>query len=115
MGKLISSEAVGVLQSFRPYLGVNGSSYVTVLENLLEVISGEPAQKMIGAFRLFGSDEVFQTMEVREERANPFSLFLILILLMLADPAADNKTGEAAVQAEVPKPGYRQEGGFFHA
>jgi hypothetical protein len=83
---LIDDHSFQVLKSFRPFLGDRGNGFVTTLESLQELLTSEPAQKTLQSFRLFGIGEKFKTMEmVGEAAANPFNLFLILILLLLAD------------------------------
>ncbi|MDH7578638.1 MAG: hypothetical protein QHH75_12690 [Bacillota bacterium] len=96
--------AFQVIQSFRPYLGPLGSGYVSALESLLELISSEPAQKTRHVFRLFGFGEEFQMLADKSSPdVNPFTLFLILILLVLADLPGSKKLfaefeEEAAIQ-----------------
>jgi hypothetical protein len=83
---LIDDHSFQVLKSFRPFLGDRGNGYVTTLESLQELLTSEPAQKTLQSFRLFGIAPKFKSMEVVGEAvANPFNLFLILILLLLAD------------------------------
>ncbi len=83
---LIDDRSFQVLKSFRPYLGDRGNGFVTVLESLQELLTSDPAQKTLQSFRIFGLGERFDTLEmVGEAEANPFNLFLILILLILAD------------------------------
>jgi hypothetical protein len=83
---LIDDHSFQVLKSFQPFLGERGNGYVTVLESLQELLSSEPAQKTLQSFRIFGIDPKFNSMEVvAESAANPFNLFLILILLLVAD------------------------------
>lgn len=111
MAKLIDENAIGVLQSFRPYLGSNGGGVLSILESLGEMISGEPAQKVHNAFKTLSGDQGYQTMEVHSEigGANPFNLFLVLILLLLADDPPASK-GIKETPAVVEKPPLPAEG-----
>lgn len=82
----IDDHAFQVLKSFRPFLGNRGNEFVTALESLQELLISEPAQKTAQSFRLFGFGDKFKSLEVvGEAEPNPFNLFLILILLLLAD------------------------------
>jgi hypothetical protein len=83
---LVDDRTFQALKSFRPFLGNRGNDFLTTLESLQELIISEPAQKTFQSLRLFGIGEKFDTMEVvSEAEPNAFNLFLILILLILAD------------------------------
>jgi hypothetical protein len=83
---LIDDHSFQVLKSFRPFLGNRGNGFMTTLESLQELLTSEAAQKTLQSFRFFGIGENFNTMEVvAEAEPNAFNLFLILILLLLAD------------------------------
>jgi hypothetical protein len=98
---LLDDNAFQVLKSFRPYLGERGNGIMSILENLQELIASEPAQKTLNTFRAMGIGEWFSSQEVKSEaEANPFNLFLILILLLLADGALD-PSGAASVREMV--------------
>ncbi len=85
-GALFDERAFQVIQSFRPYLGPLGNGYVAALESLLELLSSEPAKKTLDALRFFGLGEEFKMLaDESNPDLNPFTLFLILILLVLAD------------------------------
>jgi hypothetical protein len=85
-GDLIDQNAFGVLQSFRPFLGTRGNSYLMGLEGIMEILKGEHVQKVLDVFNFQGRGEEFQTMEAQwASGVSPFTLFLILILLLLAD------------------------------
>ncbi len=86
MPEILNDHSFQVLKSFRPFLGDRGNGFVTTLESLQELLTSEPAQKTLQSFRLFGIGQKFNSMEVVGEAvANPFNLFLILILLLLVD------------------------------
>ncbi|CEO87291.1 hypothetical protein [Syntrophaceticus schinkii] len=83
---LYDEDAVQVLKSFRPYLGPQGEKVADLLDEFLKLLSSEPAQNYIitlqnslngDSRRFFGDGE--------KKKANPFTLFLILILLLLSD------------------------------
>lgn len=83
----VDENALQVINSFRPYLGPRGKSLVDVLKRLLDFLSGEGVQECLKTVSnslalpsrgLFGAEN-------RERKANPFTLFLILILLLLSD------------------------------
>lgn len=83
----INEHALRAIQGFRPFLGPRGSGCVEILENLSELMSSEPAEKTKESLRILGFEEPFKTLDAvsSELTANPFTLFLILILLLLAD------------------------------
>lgn len=101
---LIDDHAFQVVKSFRPYLGDLGNGFITALESLQELLLSEPAQKTAQSFRLFGLGDKFKSLEVvSETEPNPFNLFLILILLVLADlPGIADP--QAKVYAEAADP-----------
>lgn len=86
-GIFFDEQAIKVIQSFQPYLGPKGSGCVMALEGLLDLLTSEQAEKAINAFRFLKSPDKFQMLDIqnRVSANNPFTLFLILILLILAD------------------------------
>ena len=93
----IDDSYLQVVKSLRPFLGDRGNGFVSTLESLEELLSSEQAQKTLRSFRVFGFEEKFQSLEVTAEAApNAFTLFLILILLILADiPGLANPNASA--------------------
>jgi len=93
---LYDEDAVQVLKSFRPYLGPQGEKMTDLLDEFLDLLSSEPAQNFFITLQdsLNGhSRRFFDGGDKR--KANPFTLFLILILLLLSDFAGspdDKKT-----------------------
>lgn len=87
-------EAVQVLRSFRPYLGPQGNKIMDVLDGFLTLLSSEDAHNFFNTLqdsvngherRFFNSGE--------KQKANPFTLFLILILLLLSDLSGIDSSG----------------------
>lgn len=102
---LINEHAFQVLTSFRPFLGERGSNIMTAMESLQELLASEPGKKTVESFRSFGLGEKFTTLEVvSETEPNPFNLFLILVLLVLADLPDLTCAGDPGVEAETVKP-----------
>ncbi len=101
---LLDDHAIQVLKSFRPYLGERGNGFLTTLESLQELLTSEPAQKTVNSFRMFGFGERFTSLEVKSEaEPNPFNLFLILVLLVLADiPSGFDPPGGAGLHETAP-------------
>lgn len=85
---LLDDNTYRVLDSFRPFLGPRGNGIVEVLTCLNEMLKSEHGQKMRDYLLSFAVGEGFRTLEVESSDArssNPFSLFLALALLKLAD------------------------------
>ena len=87
---MYDENAIQVLNSFRPYLGHKGNLLLDTLYGLLDLLSSESVQEFISLMnnsQHSSSDQhtrqLFEGQEKRE--ANPFTLFLILILLLLSD------------------------------
>ncbi|MFY9139467.1 MAG: hypothetical protein WBJ83_04675 [Thermacetogeniaceae bacterium] len=87
---MYDENAIQVLNSFRPYLGHKGNLLLDTLNGLLDLLSSESVQEFISLMhnsQHSSSDQhtrqLFEGQEKRE--ANPFTLFLILILLLLSD------------------------------
>ncbi|HAA89755.1 MAG: Uncharacterized protein XD63_1393 [Thermoanaerobacterales bacterium 50_218] len=87
MGQAFIDENVfQVLQSFRPFFGPRGSNCVMVLEHLRELMASEQAEKAFQALQILSSGNNYTMLEDQNElNTNPYVLFLILILLLLAD------------------------------
>ena len=102
---LINDHAFQVLKSFRPFLGNRGNEFVTALESMQELLMSEPAQKTAQSFRFFGFGDKFKSLEVvSEAEPNPFNLFLILILLLLADLPGTIGSPQANVYTRAEEP-----------
>lgn len=85
---LVDENTYRVLDSFRPFLGPRGNGIVEILTCLNEMLKSEHGQKMRDCLRSFTVGEEFKTLEVQSSDAgstSPFSLFLALALLKLAD------------------------------
>ena len=87
---MYDENAIQVLNSFRPYLGHKGNLLLDTLNGLLDLLSSESVQEFISLMnnsQHSSSDQhTRQLIEGQEKReANPFTLFLILILLLLSD------------------------------
>lgn len=104
MFTLLDDQSFQALKSFRPFLGDRGNNFLSTLENLQELLTSEPAKKTFESLRFFGIGEKFKTQEmVGEVAPNPFNLFLILILLILADiPGLIGKPKAAYAQTAEP-------------
>jgi hypothetical protein len=82
----VDREALQVLKSFRPYLGPQGNKMADVLDGFLELLFSEPVQNYFVTLRnSIGINIPWFLAEEGERKANPFTLFLILILLILSD------------------------------
>jgi len=99
---LIDENTYRVLDSFRPFLGPRGNGIVEVLTCLNEMLKSEHGQKMRDYLRSFTVGEEFKTLEVQSSdagSASPFSLFLTLALLKLADaPVFEGKPHARSLQ-----------------
>lgn len=85
-GFIVSEHTLNALRGFRPFLGPAGGNCIDLLESLEELLGSSEAQKIINSLRFLGSGEFFKTLEMRSEAAgNPYFLFLILLLLLMAD------------------------------
>lgn len=87
---LIDDNTYRVLESFRPFLGPRGNGIVEVITCLNEMLKSEHGQRMRDCLRSFAlGEEEFKSLEVKGQDAagstNPYSLFLALMLLKLAD------------------------------
>ncbi|HAF17631.1 MAG TPA: hypothetical protein DCG84_04780 [Peptococcaceae bacterium] len=83
---MYDENAIQVLNSFRPYLGHKGNLILDTLDGLLNLLSSEPVQEFISLQHNSSNQHTRQLFEGQEKReANPFTLFLILILLLLSD------------------------------
>jgi hypothetical protein len=82
----VDQDALQVLRSFRPYLGPQGSKMADVLDGLLDLLFSEPVQNyFVNLHDSIGINIPWFLAEEGERKTNPFTLFLILILLMLSD------------------------------
>jgi hypothetical protein len=71
-------KALSVVQSLRPYLGVQGNGCLVALESLLELLNSEPAQKTLDALQILGPGEGFKELTMRDEspkESKPMKLF----------------------------------------
>ncbi len=85
-GFFFEHPAYEVISSFTPYLGPRGLSCIAALQGLKELLQAEAAQKALAYFRLLGEPKSFPALKAEEGiRPNPFTLFLVLFLLLLAD------------------------------
>lgn len=86
-GITVDEHALQVIKSFRPYLGTRGNDLVDTLESLLDFLSGETVQKFLETLMNSGAVQSRGLFGDRkqEKKVNPFTLFLILILLLLSD------------------------------
>ncbi|MGB9792702.1 MAG: hypothetical protein ACPLTR_09035 [Thermacetogeniaceae bacterium] len=86
---LIDDDTYRVLESFRPFLGPRGNGIVEVIGCLNEMLKSEHGQRMRDCLRSFAFSGDFQSLEVKGQDAlggaKPFSLFIALMLLKLAD------------------------------
>lgn len=82
----VDQEALQVLKSFRPYLGPQGNKMADVLDGLLDLLFSEPVQNyFITLQNTIGINIPWFLAEEGGRKSNPFTLFLILILLILSD------------------------------
>lgn len=74
---------MNLLRDLRPFLSRRAVAATELAENCLELLAGDAGQKALQSFaRLFSRGEL---MEANGRRfANPFALFLILILLIFS-------------------------------
>ncbi len=86
---LIDEDTYRVLESFRPFLGARGNGIVEVIGCINEMLKSEHGQRMRDCLRAFAFSGDFQSLEVKGGdafgSAKPFSLFIALMLLKLAD------------------------------
>jgi len=83
---MYDENALQVLNSFRPYLGRRGNLILDTLNGIIDLLSNESVQEFISLQRNASDQEARQLFEGQEKReVNPFTLFLILILLLLSD------------------------------
>ena len=83
---MYDENAIQVLNSFRPYLGHKGNLILDTLNGFLDLLSSEAVQEFISLQHNASNQDARQLFEGQEKReANPFTLFLILILLLLSD------------------------------
>ncbi len=113
-------QALSVVQSLRPYLGVRGNGCLIALESLLELLNSEPAQKTLDALQILGPGEGFKELPMRDEsskESKPTILFLMQALLFLADvPVPENSNEQEEQESEKePEMSWEQPGSEFHA
>jgi len=105
---LLDDQAYQVLKSFRPYFGDRGNEFLTVLENMKELLNSEPAKKVAESLRFFGIGEQSDSLDANKETdPSPFNLLLILSLMFAADipGAADPPQGSSSpdyIQGQLP-------------
>ncbi len=103
------TEMINLLKSTSPFVGETGKTLIQVIINLNDLMSSETASKTIHAFSALRSPQIPVTKAELEdskslEKSNPYALFLILILLILATEGIyaatrkQNKTEENATQ-----------------
>jgi len=94
-GVLFDKQALQVIKSFRPYLGPCGNELAVMLESLSDFLQSEPAQNFLDALlRVMPIEKQELFSDEKQQKANPFTLFLILILLLLSDFSNINFRGE---------------------
>lgn len=91
-GEMVSPHFLAFIRSLKPYLGPRGLQCTELAETLLELLSSEQAQKAQNTFRALRQER--QRLSAlkgdKKEEGNrprgrdPFTLFLILILLLLS-------------------------------
>lgn len=97
-GLLFDEQAFQVIKSFRPYLGPRGNELAVVLESLSDLLQSEPAQGFWEALLKVvpvENQELFR--DGKQQKTNPFTLFLILILLLLSDFSNISKQGSEQI------------------
>ncbi|MDD2555645.1 MAG: hypothetical protein PHX16_05540 [Syntrophaceticus sp.] len=82
----VDQNALQILNSFRPYLGPQGNKISDLLDGLLDLLFSEPVQNYFITMQdSIGINIPGFLLEEEERKVNPFTLFLILILLILSD------------------------------
>ena len=85
-GVLYDEQVLQVVKSFRPYLGPQGNRVADLLGGFLDVLSSDSARDIMEGLQDYIPEHTLQLFKDGGKRkANPFTLFLILILLLLSD------------------------------
>ena len=94
---LADPQVLNLLNAFKPFLGQRGRQMVEVTETVGELVASETAQKALHGFRSLTAPAQVLLPVAQELTANPFTIFLILVLLLLADTAPAKGPGSQAV------------------
>lgn len=87
---LYDEDALQVLKSFRPYLGLRGNKMADLFAGFADLLSSESAQSLLLTLRNSFSGKIRRLFDGEEKKkTNPFTLFLILVLLVLSDFSGD--------------------------
>lgn len=79
----VDPEVMTLLKDLRPFLSQRAAAATELAENCLEILTGESGRKALHAFSRLVSGS--QTLADNGRRfTNPFTLFLILILLIFS-------------------------------
>jgi len=79
----VDQDVMNLLRDLRPFLSRRAVAATELAENCLALLAGEAGQRALQSFAtLFARGELMEESERRF--ANPFTLFLILILLIFS-------------------------------
>mgnify|MGYP000882738796 CR=1 FL=1 len=85
-GVLYDEQVLQVVNSFRPYLGSQGNRIADLLDGFLDLLSSDSAREILKGLQDYMPEHPRKFFnDGGKRKANPFTLFLILILLLLSD------------------------------
>jgi len=99
-------EMINLLKSAIPFVGETGKTMIQLAAHLNDLISSDAARKTISVFSTLNQPKALAVSGEADvqslEDANPFSLFLILILLLMATNSLKaKKLGHQEVKEDI--------------
>lgn len=106
MDYVIAPELVQVMQSLKPFLGQRGGAVTNALGGIVDLLSTDNARQARQNFTQMLAGKGPVSMSQSENRYNPYTVFLVLVLLLLADTYPADTAGLPADTLPVaPKEG----------
>ena len=93
-GMVVDPQLLNLLRDLRPFLGPQAAAATELAETCVELLTSDGGRKALQTFaRVMGSEPSLSTEG--KPAANPFLLFLVLILLIFS--FSDSEPGETKI------------------
>ena len=94
---VVHPDRLNLIKGLHPFLSPGGQKAATLVLHLGDLLESEHGQKVLQSFSAFGSSAEVLPMEAAPPEPkpyNPYTLFLILVLLLASQGELGNSGGE---------------------